>query len=80
MAQLTIDIPNAVASRVADALCNNNGYTGTYNGQPETKLAFAKRWLINIIRNEVRVYETRVAQDNAEATVRNDIQNNITLS
>ena len=80
MAQLIIEIPDNIANRVMDAICNNNGFTGTHNRQPETKAQFVKRWNINIIKNEVRVYETRIAQNAAEENTRNDIQTSIILT
>lgn len=52
MAQITIDIPNNVLTRVVEALCE---------GLPEKTNAKAKAEVIRMIREKVAIYEANKA-------------------
>ena len=55
MAQITLDIPAAQVNRVLDAIAANNGYTAADG----TKAAFAKQWLVQMIKDQIRSYEAQ---------------------
>jgi hypothetical protein len=74
----------AIAARVGNAICANNGYQNTIDDgsgnqipNPQTKLQFCKAWLDNIILNQVIMAEGKTAADTAraaaEATAKTDI-------
>ena len=77
---LSIEIPNAIAQRVADAICSRHDYTGIFNGKAETKQEFVKRYLINHIREEIKLHEIVQAQATAVEQVKADIDTKITLT
>lgn len=71
MAQIIIDItPAAAVTRAVDAVCSNNGYQATIDGQPnpETKNQFAKRMLAAWVRSQVVRYESEIATKEARET------------
>jgi hypothetical protein len=55
MAQITLNIPDAVAPRVIDAICAELGYDGT-----GTKNAFAKQQLVLWMKSIVKQHEGNV--------------------
>lgn len=64
MASLTIQIPDAIATRVIDALAATGGYQATLpdgSPNPVTKEQFVVRALKDHIRGVVVAYETAVA-------------------
>lgn len=74
MAQITLTIDDALASRVLDGFAGANNYTGTDpNGQPETKAQFLKRKLVERIRRDVKTYETsqaaQIAASNSDSQI-----------
>ena len=74
MADITITVPNPVLSRVVDAIAARNGYVAAVHG---TKNQFAKAWMIQKIKDEVRGHEGseagRLAQLSASTAVDTDI-------
>lgn len=74
MANIILTIPDAQATRVLNGFCAHHGYNATVDGplnvdnhptiipNPETKLAFAKRILYRIIKQDVIEYEAVEAQ------------------
>lgn len=74
MADITITIPNAVLSRVINALTFDYQPTldnGTPN--PTTRNQHAKQQIIKFIKNRVRTFEQETAIRNLTASVENDI-------
>jgi hypothetical protein len=87
MATLSITVPNNIATRVADAICNLNGYQETIsdgNGgtipNPQTKLEFVKHYVINVLKNQVISYEGRIAADAANLAAIQTAQAEIILT
>lgn len=73
MATITITIPNNVANRVQDAICEKYGYTGFLdrdNTIPQTKPEFVKAWIISDIKRAVKDHEAI----NAIQNVSNDVE------
>lgn len=63
MAQLIIDVPDAVATRVVNALCTAGGWTTELG---VTKQAFAKSEAARIIRERVVAVERAALRAQAE--------------
>jgi hypothetical protein len=81
MAQITITIPDAIASRVINGFAKRYNYSPTLedgSANPETKSQFAKRKVIEFIKAAVRETEiqdaTNAAATTAAASVDTDIQ------
>lgn len=75
MAQITIDIPNAVALRVQGAICERFGYQatttnpdGTTSPNPETKTQFSKRMLAREVKAWVLEQELNTTVNNLRNT------------
>lgn len=75
MAQVVIDVPNAVAQRVLDAVCYLNGYTdqvsdgqGGLVSNPVTKAQFAKQQAAKWLKDNVVAYEANIAANTARDT------------
>lgn len=75
MAQITINIPDAVLPRVINAFAAMYGYQATINGQPNpvTKPQFAKQKVIEYVRRVVADTEGGAAQVAAQAQANIDI-------
>jgi hypothetical protein len=80
MAIISITIPDAALNRVITAICAQNNYQDIILGpafteipNPETKAAFAKRMIINVVKDQVKSYEVRQAGLTAAATVETEI-------
>lgn len=83
MAQITINIPDAIAPRVLNAFARKFGYSPKLdNGDdnPETKAQFAKRKLLETIKNAVLEIEVQDAKNNIATTTAQTVENEITLS
>lgn len=90
MAQLTITIPPAITQRVINgfALTNNyqellpdpNGPLGSTIVNPETKVAFCKRKLLEYIKESVRTAEIKVASKTAMINASVSVDTDIILS
>lgn len=81
MAQIILNIPDAIAVRVLNAFCDNLGYNGVNeDGAPESKQQFAKRMLIKFIKDNVRSRETLNAAATASLSAQQDVDANINLS
>jgi len=80
MASITIQIPDAVATRVIDGFCDRYHYSPTLadgTPNPETKAKFVKRRVIEFIKRAVRDAEieaaARTATDAAGTSADTDI-------
>lgn len=75
MTTISIDVPNAVAARVVDAMCATHGYQptipdpansdGPYIPNPQTKQQFVKAHLAAYIKSTVLAYEAQQAAQQA---------------
>lgn len=65
--QLTINIPDEVASRVIDAVAANYGYDPASG---LTKLQFCRRWMIQQLREATIGYEANIAASSAAISAR----------
>jgi hypothetical protein len=70
---ISLNVDETQKDRVINALVNNYQYQDTIDGKPntETKPQFAKRMLIEFLKNHTRDYETKVEQ--AKISVKNDL-------
>lgn len=83
MASITITIPDTIAQRTLNGFCKYYGYLSTLTDgspNPETKMQFAKRKLIELIKNAVRNAETENASEAAIIAARNSVDIDIQLS
>jgi len=82
MANITITIPDAIASRVLNGFARRYGYAPTIDGEPnpETKAQFAKRKLIELIKQAVREAEVQEASNAAATTAAQSADTDIQLS
>lgn len=80
MAQIILTVNDTQLARLADAVARRQGYRDTIQDpldptktipNPETKAQFVRRWLINMLKNEVVLDElqqrTKQAQSDAAA-------------
>ena len=72
MAQITINIPNAVLQRTLDAVCYKNGYQDEILDEnenpmpnPQSKAEFAKAWVVSVVKHQVKIYESEQAAKTA---------------
>jgi hypothetical protein len=77
MAQLTIDIPDAVAPRVLTAFCDAHGWQA---GSGISRQQFMKRAVIDYIKQAVRSQESRQAAEVAARQAETAVDNDITLT
>ncbi len=76
---ITFTIPDAKATRIIDGICGNLNYQTTIQADnkdipnPETKNQFAKRMIIQLMKDHVIAYERRLAQETAGQTVAADV-------
>jgi hypothetical protein len=77
MADITITVPNAVLSRVLDAIAARNGYIAAVHG---TKAQFAKSLIIAWIKREVKGYEAGLASESAINTANASVDNDISIT
>jgi len=64
MAQITFTFPDAVAPRVVTAICFNGNYQDELESgvpNPETKAQFARRMVMEWVKDQVRTYEGNTA-------------------
>ena len=82
MAQITLNIPDAIAPRVIDAICKRFGYTPTIDGaaNPETKPQFAKRMIVRTVREWVKDDEAAGAAFAAATTATATAEAEITIT
>jgi hypothetical protein len=64
MAQICIDVPDAVVARVVNALCLDGARP---DDSPLTKGQFAKQHVARYVKRVVREVESRIARDDAGA-------------
>jgi hypothetical protein len=72
MAQIVLNIPDAVINRVIAALCNQTGATPTASN--------AKQALIAIIMRLIKNYESTQAQQNVIATAEQKVTTDIQIN
>ena len=77
MAQLTINIPDAVAARVANAFCDAHGWQASSG---ITRQQFMKRTVMEFILQAVRSQESRQAADAAAKQAEKSVDTDITLT
>lgn len=77
MAQITITIPDAVAGRVVDAMAARYGWT-TETGLNKTQ--FAKRIIVNLLKETVKMHESDIASRAAAQTASEAVDNQIDIS
>lgn len=74
MAQITITIPDLVASRVLDAMAARYNWT---SDSGLTKAQFAKKVIMDLLKETVKMHEgnvaAKVATDTSDAAVDSDI-------
>lgn len=82
MANITIQIPDALLPRVINGLASFYGYQAEIDGQPnpQTKGQFAKMQLIEHIKHCVKTVETDGAVNAARLAKQAEVESNITLS
>lgn len=86
MASITINVPDAVAQRVLNGVAYQHGYQNTIAvdgvevANPETKVVFVKRMIINMLRESVKAYEANKAAETARLASIDDVETKITLS
>jgi len=83
MTQITINIPDAVAPRVISGFAKRYNYPLTLEDgspNPETKAQFAKRKVLEYIRQAVREAEIDQARNEATATAGASVDRDIQLS
>lgn len=74
MATLSIDVPAAVAARVADAyIAHRPPSAGTPVGTAAEKLAYVKACIVADIKATVRSYESTVAAQAAATKADNEV-------
>ena len=68
MASINLQIPDAVISRVINAICAQQGYQaelvaedGTTSSNPQTKAQFAKQFIIRVVMENVKRHEANLA-------------------
>jgi hypothetical protein len=74
---MTITIPDEVATRVLNKFAAYYNYTGA---QGETKQQFAKRKIIEFVKDAVKKQEIFEAEDAARAAAAADVDTDIQLS
>lgn len=77
MAQITINIPDAVVSRVLDAMAARHGWTAE-SGQ--TKAQFVKSVIIKQLKDAVKSHEGNVAVQSATEVTNAAVDADILLS
>ncbi len=82
--KITLEIPDEQKDRVVDAICYLHGYEdvlvdmeGTETPNPQTKAKFAKAQIYTIIKNMVKTYEVRQAEEQATANARASVDADI---
>lgn len=80
MAQIILNIPDAVLPRVVDAVASNNGYPSFVNDaqgklipNPQTKGQFTKQHIVNYLKQQVTQHESVTAVTGVENSVKTDI-------
>ena len=79
---ITITIPDGVASRVKDGFAGMYNYQETIDGQPnpENKALFTKRLLLEHVKNVVVAWEAKQASETARVAAIEAAENEIELS
>ena len=82
MASITLNIPDAVATRVLDSFCARKCYTGFESDgtTPQTKTQFLKNDLASYVKNVVAQQESIEASNNASNNAQADVEANINIS
>lgn len=82
MAQINLNIPDVALPRVIAGICSSQNYTSN-KGAGETQAQFAKRMIINQVKNWVKSAEVHALDTAANAqktTVEQDIEANIAIT
>ena len=84
---ITINIPDAIATRVVNGVAYQHGYADTIINEqgeeidnPETKAVYAKRMVIQNIKNAVRAYEATQAAETARQLAISAVNDEITIT
>ncbi len=77
--QITLTIPDTVAGRVVDALCEEYRY-GERALPGETRAQFARRMLIVYLKTLVGEVEAQLASQQADAAARDRANNEIDIT
>lgn len=91
MATITINIPNPILNRVIDAYSYQHGYQDevpdrdgsgrdTLIPNPETKQQFVRRMLVRHIKQAIRAYEVRLAEDTARQAAHDKVENEVNVT
>jgi len=87
MAQITINIPDNILTRVIAGVAYDNGYRDQLldeNNQPytnpETKSQFSRKVIIRFIKNSVKSFERNQAVESAKVTAETAAETEITIS
>lgn len=73
--QLNITVPTAQASSILRDFCDYHSYKDTINGKsnPETKVMFLKRKVIEFVKGSVTTQRAKVSQDIARQASINEV-------
>ena len=77
MASITITIPDPVAARVVDAMAVRYAWTADTG---LTKTQFAKRVLVNLLKETVRMHEGQIASAAAAQVAGTAVDNEIDIT
>lgn len=77
MATISITVPDAVQTRVVDAICARKGYVA---GQGQTKAQFVKAQIALFIKNEVKSYEAEQAAKTAFETAQTAAETDLAIT
>lgn len=83
---ITLTIPDAVATRVIDALCLRGGYSvavlqnGVLVPNPLTRAQFARQTLVEFIKDSVKALEGETALRNAKAVADTKVDNEVVIT
>lgn len=77
MANITINVPDAVAPRVLDAVAARYNWTAE-SGM--TKAQFTKDWIMRWLKETVKMHEGQIASGAATVTSNQQVDNDIVIS
>lgn len=83
MATIMINIPDNISNRVINGFCKRFNYSSTLEDgepNPETKAQFAKRKLIEFIKQSIREVEIQDASNVAATTAGASVDTDIVLT
>lgn len=69
MPTISFELTSGEMTRLVNAICSQHHYQDTINGEanPETKAQFARRTVVDFLKDKVHTYERALAIQQAEA-------------